>query len=175
MNGIRSVKIPNSFKHPLFFRNEIIEISTDIVKDLISTPFIFDIEFALGIKGYQPWLDRGVSVGQLITHWEKNRSDLKVLFDKRDKTNARPLMVQSIAHFIMYLFWVNKKPVPTLVSWESHVTELFIKPVNCAERLLYIISCPDHYQSHIQLTQLFQELNKQFQKSIVIERKSPRS
>ncbi len=174
MSRLKTIEIPNEFKNPLFVQDVNIEVSLNLLESLYASPFLFDILFALGKDEYAPWQDREETVGHQMSNWELNRSELKGFFDKRDRTKAKPLMVKSIAQFMMSLFWTNKKPVSALVNWESPVTALPIKPVNCVERLRYIISSPDHYHSYIQLTQLFGELNKQFQKSILLEKKSPR-
>jgi hypothetical protein len=132
---------------------------------------LFDIAFKLEIKVYRPWENRNKTVQKLIGKWEGNQIVLKELFENRNRQAARPRMIENISLFFMALFWTNKHPVPALVNWESAVTELTIKPVNCTERLLYIISAPDHYHSYIQLAQLFNELHKQFRKSVYIEKK----
>jgi hypothetical protein len=177
----RNIKVPHSFLHPLFFtKDDKIELplpmdATEIENQFMEHPFLFDIAFKQEIEFYRPWEDRNKTVEKLIEKWERNRTVLNKLFENRNRKEARPRMIENISLFFMALFWTNKHPVPALINWEIDVTELPIKPVNCVERLLYIISAPDHYHSNIQLAQLFDELHKQFRKSVYIEKNRPRS
>ncbi len=176
MSQIQRIKIPNIFAHSLFFDLDYIEYSTDVInnKYLCSSSFLFDITFSLGTESYKPWEQKEETLLVLRRCWEKNNSILKQLFDRRNRTEAKPLMIQSSSFFLMSLFWSNQIPVPNLVNWYDYVADLSIKPVNCTERLMFIMNSPDHFQSYLQLQQLFDELNKKNIVSIMRQKKIPR-
>jgi hypothetical protein len=172
-----NVNIPTSFLHPLFLKESSlsIELHEDSLETLVDFPFIYDIAYCQGVDLYKPWEERLQTVAFLINHWAETNNSLRKLFDNRRRAEAKPLMATSIASFIMALTWTNKRPVRTLTNWKDAIGCLVIKPVNCLERLVYIINSPDHYHSYLQLVELFEELNKQYQLSIVKEKNSPRT
>jgi hypothetical protein len=169
-----NLSVPTSFQTPLFYQDQSEPLRIDLSEQaslLLYVPFVYDIANHQGIKVYKPWEDREESVRHLLSEWEINRGKLSGLFNARNRKEARPVVIVSIAYFLMGVFWVNRRRVEGLIDCRSYVSSLDIKPVNCVERLSYILNSPDHYHSFIQLTQLFEELNKQFQKALYMKRK----
>ena len=168
------IQIPESFHSKLFFLDFTVQVNMKktfkehIKEDL----FLYDLLFKLKKPiDYKPWKDRENSVPILFEVWQEQKDILTELFKKRDKHTSQKLMVQQIAVFLEALFWANQKPVNSLVTWKEEVKSLTIKPVNLIERFEFIMNGPDHYHSFIQLSQLFDELLKQFQKSIHLNEK----
>jgi hypothetical protein len=167
------ISIPASFQTQLFFKDTT-TISINLSEEtnqLKANPFIFDIAYHEGFNTYHPWEVREDSVPTLFHEWEKSGATLAELFRERKRKEAEPVLIKSLAYFIMALYWTNREPVTGLITLEKEVINLKIKPVNCVERLSYILGLPNHYHSFIQLTQLFEELKKQFQKSIYMDMK----
>jgi hypothetical protein len=50
------------------------------------------------------------------------------------------------------------------------LSDLQRKPVNCEERLLFVINKPTQYHSFVQLQQLFDELEKIYYKAQTVKR-----
>ncbi|MBM7661290.1 hypothetical protein JOC85_002062 [Bacillus mesophilus] len=172
-----NVNIPTPFLHPLFFKEsgQEFELHDESLETLVDLPFIYDIAHCLSIETNKPWEEREQTVAYLLSRWFESKNLLRELFGNRRRNEAKPIMSTNIAAFIMALNWTNKKPVTTLTNWKDALGTLEIKPVNCLERLEYIINSPDHYHSYLQLVELFEELNKQYQLSIMKEKSSLRT
>jgi hypothetical protein len=174
LKRLSKLNVPVSFQSPLFYKDYLECLSIDLSDQanlLLRVPFVFDIANQQGINAYKPWENREDSIKILLLEWEQNKGELSEWFKARNREKARPVLIESSAHFLMVLFWVNRRPVESLKDFGSYVGSLEIKPVNCVERLSYILNSPDHYHSFIQLAQLFEELTKQFQKALYMERK----
>jgi hypothetical protein len=167
------LNIPASFKHDLFFQNQhVIYMERNDEHILTGKCFRFDIAYHQNIDLYKPWLNIADVIPVLIKEWGNLDEEISLHFSNRDRNRAKPYMVRAVSLFICSLFWVNEKPVPRLVGMEQDVNHLKISPVNAKERLSYIITSPNHYLSHIQLGELFQELNKQFVKQQIYYNKN---
>lgn len=173
MNQLAKITLPSSFyPSPFFSNSQTIELKyTNQLSDVIESPFVYDLLHQSGLSDFKPWDLREKTVPYLFEEWEKNNQTLSSLFSARKRKEAKPIALTSLALFLMALNWVNEKPVESLINLEEYVKTLKIKPVNCIERLTYALNAPDHYHSYIQLTQLFEELNKQFQKSLYMQKK----
>ncbi|WP_246942111.1 YpoC family protein [Bacillus pinisoli] len=175
------VNVPKAFLHPLFFKEKsqiVIENLGELQSFHIlehSYLFLFDLLNIQGIEAYMPWEDKKRSVPLLLDAWEKYKPLLKEWFANRKRREAKPFMIKAIAFFIMAIHWTNKQPVHSLIDWKIELQRLPYQTVNCIERLEYILGAPDHYHSFIQLSELFEELTKQYYLSILKEKNSPRS
>ncbi|KAA0550223.1 hypothetical protein FZW96_02485 [Bacillus sp. BGMRC 2118] len=172
MKQLVNITLPSTYYPSIFYSSRDLTVEfTDQLSDMIQTPFIFDLLEYEEIDTYKPWLSQEESVPSLFTEWERDKQQLTELYSLRKRKEARPTSLKCISLFFMALYWTNEKSVQSVNELDEHISKLKIKPVNCVERLSYIINAPDHYHSFIQLTQLFDELNKQFHKSIFMQQK----
>ena len=172
-NQMISVQIPKGFSHPLFFShsNQIIILNNQLPfsEAIEQVPFMYDIAAYYQMNFYKPWEQIEESIPIVLEAWNKYKEDLASKFQKRDRKAASGTMVQSIVFFISILFWINKRHVAVLLNWEHDAQNLEIKPINTIERLTFIVDKPNHYHSFVQLSQLFEELTKQYYKLIYIK------
>ncbi|PMC39385.1 hypothetical protein CJ195_05530 [Bacillus sp. UMB0899] len=170
------LKIPASFRSPLFNpdKDSFHHLNvTDISQVLSEEPFYFDMLYNLKENiEYNPWENPRDSVSIIFEEWKRVRGKARDSFkDLRGKSNISEerLLVHCVSLFIVCLYWLNKRPVPGLHTSNMQLEQLKIKPVNCEERLLFIISKPTQYHAYIQLEQLFNECEKMFAKAIVLK------
>ncbi|MFD1738511.1 YpoC family protein [Bacillus salitolerans] len=162
--------IPCHFQPSLFFNNkEWITINKG--EELLYEPFLYDIAYYHKISIDKPWENNRALVLKLYDRWTEDKEILKLFFNNRNRQGARPYMIKSLGFFIMFICWSNQQPVLSITDWTTQVSRLPIKPVNMIERLNHIFTSPDHYHSYLQLTQLYEELNKQYQKSFILKQK----
>lgn len=165
------VQIPDEFLCSPFF-----EGTTQIVYDteqsfieLVETMyFIFDID-----KQYKPWNEIERSIPVVLQAWQVQKEAISTLFRERKRKEARQPMIHFTAHVLSILHWLNEQPVPGLTEMGRRIDQLQIKPVNFTERYSFIVEQPDHYHAHIQLVQLYEEIEKLYAKKIIIKKKSP--
>lgn len=101
-------------------------------------------------------------ISQLFLKWKKTEVQLTEVYEIRNKTEIRPKMVSMIANYLTILFWMNGKHPLNLQSIALEIDSLKKKPINCKERILFILSKPELFHSFIQLRELYIELEKQF-------------
>lgn len=111
---------------------------------------------------------REETISGVYHEWNSLKSELHEKFSNRDKITVVPLMEKGIRLLIEVIYWTNH--MPALFELQN-VEKLEIKPVNLQERLHYILSYPGKYQSYVQLVELFSEMEKLFQKSLIFEQK----
>lgn len=110
---------------------------------------------------------RNEQISLLLIRWKELNKELTELFEKRDRKKALPLMEEGVKTFIEFLFLSNEME-PN--HGKEAILDIKWKPVNVAERLLFIEKRPDLYHSFIQLSELMNEQEKQFNKKIAIEK-----
>ncbi|WP_408006495.1 YpoC family protein [Pseudalkalibacillus sp. A8] len=162
----RTIQIPACFHHPLWFNtNEITFEDTLDVHELAEIPFLLDI---LGEKrdSTYPEFDREAYINRFFECWRVEKEHISEAFSQRNRQVARPKMVLGIGWFITSIFWINGKKVDRLTHLKDDLSIFPIQPVNLNERLTFLIENPDHYQSFIQLAQVFEELEKKWVKAI---------
>ena len=169
------VKLPILFQDPLFYPNQDIELiisNTISLEDVLCQHyFLYDIAVYLRMKDfYEPWKHSEQSIPLLLKSWEGKKEELKMIFGDRDRRMAKEPMIRSISYFICFLFWGNQLSVPYLKNINQAIVQLKCKPINIEERLAFIYSKPDYYQSFIQLSQLFEEFEKQYYKLLILKR-----
>lgn len=176
-NHSTEYKIPESFLVVPFATKRTTFKKLDMVdfEDILRTePFYFDMLHLVSnqLSEEPPWENPEITVKAVIKQWKMLEPDLQISYAKR-KTylEDESVSIQSISLFLLALFWANNTPIKSLnVKEMMVVSELNQKPVNCEERLLFILNKPTGYHSFIQLQQLFAELEKNFYKTLAIQR-----
>lgn len=167
-------KIPASFLYPPLYLNKDrfhqLE-SKDIIHIISDEPFYFDMLFFLDEKlQCHPWEKPKDFVPLVFDEWKKLKGIARETFKQKGKNEkTERLLIHCISLFIICLFWSNKAPVMGLHPSDLELTTLQRKPINCKERLLFIISKPTQYHAFIQLEQLFSECEKLFAKAIALK------
>jgi hypothetical protein len=179
-NHCTEYKIPESFLIVPFATKRTTFKKLDMIdfEDILRTePFYFDMLHLVSnqLSEDPPWENSEITVKAVIQQWKMLEPDLQITYAKR-KTNleVESASIQSISLFLLALFWANNTPIKSLNVKEMMVSELNQKPVNCEERLLFILNKPTGYHSFIQLQQLFAELEKNFYKTLAIQRSQQR-
>ncbi|KZE66207.1 hypothetical protein AWM68_07505 [Fictibacillus phosphorivorans] len=108
---------------------------------------------------------------KIFLEWKENSEGIAQNFKNRDKKRAKEPMVYFLNRFLQALFVCNGRDATEQewIEWKDVIKELKHLPVNAAERLRFIEEHPDHYQSFIQLSELFSEWEK---KSVILLRRS---
>lgn len=150
----RSMPVPESLKHPLFFPSE--EVVLPDYPSVSAEPF-FIYEFSSETE--QPWLHEEHGMPLIAAEWSRLKVRLEEKFQQRDR-KVHDEMKAAIALFFMELFWSNKLPVQ-LNGWQQEVKKLDVKPVNIGERLGFVLKRPYSYHSYVQLSELMAEQKKQ--------------
>jgi hypothetical protein len=104
---------------------------------------------------------------EMFKEWKVKSPSIAAYFKNRDRNKAKEPMIYFFQQFLRTLFWGNRKTANELdlIKWKENVKELDRLPVNAVERLSFIEEQPDHYQSFIQLSELFSEWEK---KSVIL-------
>lgn len=111
-------------------------------------------------------LVRREELENILLEWPNLREEIRHAFEKRDKKAAAPLMEKGISLFIKFLYWSNGL---TNLGAEINYEELHIKPVNCEERLQFIMTRPNLHHSYMQLCELMNEQEKGYRKALAIK------
>ena len=167
-------RIPLPFRNPLFYPetdrfNQLKR--TDITKIIVDEPFYFDMLYYLQVKiECNPWEYPKDFVSFIFDEWNQLKGKAREYFKQKDRSRkSERHLVRCVSLFIASLFWLNKIPVPGLFPSDLDLTKLKRKPVNCEERLLFILSKPTQYHAFVQLEQLFSECEKIFAKAIALK------
>jgi hypothetical protein len=159
------IKVLPTFQHsPFYHKGDYIECEHELrIVDLFNTPFIIDM-YPEKLAGPLPWVEKKDSVNIIWKKWLQAEQKLSPLFKERKTSLAKQIMIIQISAYIDFLFWTNGERVTQLKDVISDVEKLRHTPVNITERLAFILQMPHHYQSFIQLQQLFIESNKQYKR-----------
>lgn len=141
------------------------------VEGIMEHPLFFDILSFFEIKSIEPWNENEKFCPALLENWKATEIEIALAFENRDRNKALKPMKEMILHFIAFLFWSNKKSVPSLINVTDELTELSILPVNAKERVNYLLTTPNHHHSFIQLRQLYTEQQKKFAVSKIKEKR----
>jgi hypothetical protein len=161
------ISVPESFQVPPFYEQTTINLSCSFssFKDKCrAVPFYYDITEEVAF-----WTNKHDILPLLLEWWSEEEERLTKLYSDRNPSKAKPIMVTMIAVYIDGLFWTNEKQVLGIKHLKEELSGMQFKPVNCHERLTYILSNPSQYHSFIQLKALFLELKKLYAKSKVIK------
>jgi hypothetical protein len=108
------------------------------------------------------------TISQLLKRWKEIKGLLAVNFENRESDKILIPMEEGIEIFMNLLFLTNNN------EWnkdETAIIELQWKPVNVMERILFINKRPTLFHSFIQLSELFTEQEKQFNKKKAIQKR----
>jgi hypothetical protein len=173
MNNI--ISIPHSFQHPLFFKQRELEIQEagsfgETLKDM---PFLYDVLYEVRREECEkPWEEQKMYIPQIFGYWKKEKDGIAEYFKKRDRNRALQPMVLSLGHFISALFWINSIPVPALSNLTQEIKKLPHKPMNAGERVGFLLDQPNQYHSYVQLSELYQELEKIYYKMLTMKKRT---
>ncbi|MFD3446074.1 YpoC family protein [Microbacteriaceae bacterium 4G12] len=169
------VIIPPSFLQAPFFIDEAQQIAYNEAQSFLETMengyFVYDI-LTTKEAVYEPWNDQEITIPAAFQMWKQEKEKIALLFRERKRKEARQPMIQFIAHLISVLHWMNGTPVVTLHSIKEELECLALKPVNVSERMTFIMEQPDHYHSFIQLSELYEEVEKLFTKMMIMQKKT---
>ena len=161
--------IPKEVYHPFFFPEHEMTLPANLLQVFHSKQtFIHEIAFYSGHESLQPWMDPEQYIPKLLNEWKLVEEELRGLFQNRDKENILMPMKRGIGYLIESIYWSNGFPVSLDMHFDMNSLDL--KPVNITERLQFLLARPSIYPSFIQLTELFEEQEKQFLKYIAIKK-----
>lgn len=168
-------RIPETFLFQPFFNRLTFTAQhsdTDIKTIIRNEPFYFDMLYHLDIELIQvPWLHTNLTIPIILEQWKEVKPIIIEGYSQRKGgRDYEAVQVHCLALFILCLFWINNKSVKSLTVKNMLLSELKIKPINCEERLSFIMSNPLKYHSFVQVTQLFEELEKSYYKQKVMNR-----
>jgi hypothetical protein len=105
----------------------------------------------------------------IFTEWREKSPQIASSFKKRDRKSAKDPMYHLFVRFLEALYIGNGYAAERVSSdWKNTLMNFQNKPVNAIERLSFIEEQPDHYQSFIQLSELFSEWEK---RSVILMRR----
>jgi hypothetical protein len=162
------VTIPPLIYDSFFFAEKDAELHPDVGKTIyLQELFVHEIAFYCGLETIKPWEDRERFVPELFQEWERLYEELRKKFSKRSNGETVIPMKHGIGLFIECLYWSNGLPAKSIHC--GQIDELAFKPVNCLERLQFLMRRPNIYPSFVQLSELFEEQKKQFAKILAIK------
>lgn len=108
---------------------------------------------------------------QIFLEWSMKAEEISLYFKNRDRKSAREPMLYFLKRFLEALFIGNgySDKEQDFINWKEELRKLKHLPVNAEDRLHFVEEQPDHYQSFIQLSELFSEWQK---KSVILLRRS---
>lgn len=164
-----NIVVPDKFILSPFFKEGdcILFDSTVTIED--SSIFVFEIVAEEGLAFSKPWNEREQTVPIVLQIWKQNKDSIASLFRQRKRKEARQPMVTNTARFLSILFWMNETYLSSLQQYTVQIEAIRRKPVNVLERLDFILEQPDHYHSFIQLSELYEELEKLFEKTMIMK------
>lgn len=171
MQSKRQFLIPASFKVEPFIckRESFFEQSDELSDVLLKEPFYFDMRTiqdpSLEIL---PWQEPKVHVAVVFDLWKLLKKRARESFKERDKSNG-DILILCLSLFILGLHWSNRRSVKSLQINEMGLNSFLRKPINCEERLQFILIKPTQYHAFVQIEQLFDELEKSYYKAIALK------
>jgi len=168
-------KIPDIFRGTPFFQNQthFCVLHNEVNETLLKEPFYFDM---LAIQQAQevenlPWNHPKECVPVLFNVWKQLMLKAKEGFMKRDKSDLqKKSLLKCLSLYIVCLHWMNKRSVQAIKVNAMSINTMLLKPVNCEERLQFIIDNPYQYHAFVQLEQLLAELEKSFYKALAMNK-----
>jgi hypothetical protein len=108
------------------------------------------------------------TISKLLRRWKEIKGLLEVHFENRETDKILIPMEEGIEIFLNLLFLTNDD------EWnkdETAIIGLQYKPINVMERISFINKRPTLYHSFIQLSELFTEQEKQYNKKKAIQKR----
>ncbi|MCK1991276.1 hypothetical protein GW626_13105 [Peribacillus muralis] len=170
MTQLVSVKVPKELDHPLFFPEKKIVLDKELYAEWsVSIPyesFPYEVLYLSDVVSYTPWLKGTEHVKEVLEKWKQIDSECRLLFSERKAGQTLGLMKRGISLFLAAVFWLHGRPV-MLSAWQGQMESFETIPVNVTERLSFILSRPAFFPSYRQLSELFQEFEKQYVKYMI--------
>ncbi|MFX3622784.1 MAG: YpoC family protein [Ectobacillus sp.] len=170
----KTIQIPAAFQKAPFYvgKKELQYEKMPFSQELEHFFFLYEIAALQGEEARKPWAEKEVAVPAVLESWKQHNGKIAHLFRERKRTEAKEPMVRYAAHFLSALYWMNDSRISSLEHMQEELEKLPVKPVNIAERIGFILEQPGHYHSFIQLSQLYEELEKLFAKMLLIQKKT---
>lgn len=163
------IEVPAKIYDPFFFSEKEIKIDETLLESVqIKNQFIHDIAYFTHIETVKPWEETAHSIPLLLKEWKIIQTEIRVLFEQRKNQATLELMRKGIGYLMEFIFWTNE--VPTKKLENESIKMLKLKPVNCFERIQFIMKRPNIYPSFMQLIELFEEHEKHFSKYQAIKK-----
>jgi hypothetical protein len=151
-----------------FSQTETIEWNEQYEESFIAEiPLVYEAAFHNGLDVLKPWKIADQTIPVVIHEWRNIKEELTIKFAKRDHVMIEELMRRGISFFYEVLYWSNHQPV---VLFEHKDVKLKIIPINFSERMKFILTRIKNYHSFVQLTELFNEMEKLFWKHQVMKK-----
>ncbi|WP_110112358.1 YpoC family protein [Bacillus sp. CGMCC 1.16541] len=166
----KQTKVPPQFYHPLFFSKASVmeRCEKKVFKEVMLSSFF---PYDLRLQPEEPWKQPQDFVPYVFELWNELETKIALLHKKRQAHATQMSMKYGVANFISALFWMNGVKVSRLTHLDEDVKELTYKPINIGERIAFIMTKPHLYHSFIQLSELYQELQKLYAKLVIIHKK----
>ncbi|MBP0724178.1 hypothetical protein J5Y03_03150 [Bacillus sp. RG28] len=156
--------IPSQFRIEPFYDNSL-EIRELNEKSKLTIPFYNEINIVNQICNKEELIQNAESlIIDMIDYWKEIKPSISEMFRMRKKEQAKDLMISCVANMISILSWMNQVVILDLRNLQVEINKLPIKPLNFQERLSFLLNQPNHYHSLIQLTGLYEEIEKQYYK-----------
>ncbi|KWW11305.1 hypothetical protein AS888_01880 [Peribacillus simplex] len=170
MTQIVSLKVPKELDHPFFFPEKQIAFDKEQYAGWSGTipfqDFPYEVLHFNEVVSYSPWTKGAVHVKEVLEKWKQLDSECRLLFSERKAGQTLGLMKRGLSLFLTAVFWLHGRPV-VLSAWQEQMESFHTIPVNVAERLTFILSRPAFFPSYRQLSELFQEFEKQYVKYMI--------
>lgn len=161
------------FRRPFFGNGErevVYEETTSFTEIMRHAYFVYDIAAVQLVELYKPWENPEEAILAVLSLWKEKKQEIALLLRQRKRGEAGGPMIHFTAHFLSVLHWMNGVGVSSLQNMEQNMRHLQVKPINAGERILFILDRPSHYHSFIQLSELYEEAEKQFFKQIAVKK-----
>lgn len=124
------------------------------------------------INQNESWDESKNTVPEIFRKWDEKKIMISDLYKKRrcDRKILKEPMTLSVSWFILSLFRTNHRHAPDLEHVLEEIKDLPIKPINLSERLAFILMKIEQFHAFIQLSELFDELEKLFYKQQMMEK-----
>ncbi|WP_019241969.1 MULTISPECIES: YpoC family protein [Bacillus] len=160
-----NIGIPSAMKSDYFFGDvQNIKIDSTAFQNWNKAAldnFNYELLFTNEITCYHPWENSEEVIPHLFDEWRSIKEHLENFYSKRDVKKAAPYMKQAISISLSSIFWMNNSPV-NIQEWSTKVESFKHVPVNFSERMNFILSRPNLYQSFKTIEQIINELEKIF-------------
>ncbi|WP_057914405.1 YpoC family protein [Peribacillus muralis] len=170
MTKLVSVKVPKELDHALFFPEREIVLDKELYAEWSASipyeSFPYEVLYLNDVVSYPPWSNGAEHVKEVLEKWKQIDSECRLLFSERKAGQTLGLMKRGISLFLAAVFWLHGRPV-MLRAWQEQMESFETIPVNVTERLSFILSRPAFFPSYRQLSELFQEFEKQYVKYMI--------
>ncbi|WP_078553315.1 YpoC family protein [Bacillus alkalicellulosilyticus] len=169
---MKTIAIPFEFQVFPFYQDEDRLSVTEDCSFKYNTetqPFYYDI--VESESNIQPWQTSEQYVPQLFLLWREIQPDLQSCYQRRDRTSAHRPMRIAIAMLIQAVYWTNEQKVESIVELAKVIASLAYTPINCGERLQFILRDPTHFHSYNQVKAMFDESEKLYYRAQLLKKK----